>query len=229
MANFSLDNFRQTVLGSGLARKNRFEVEIAFPNSVQAELQTDSRIVSILADSAILPEMTINAELQQIWGPAHHRPKSISYGGFMVIGFHLDQQMDVKRFFDVWMQNIVDGQQYTVSYQKDYVAPSMTVTQLDDQFNATYAVTFEEVFPAGQTQIDLSHSLVSSTHLLQVNFRYRRWYEGQKRGSNSTNSNFLNKNTIDTAPPAPDNWATITGEANQEIGGSTIQPLGVAP
>lgn len=196
MATFSVENFRETVLNQGLARKNRFEVQIAAPAKVSALATNSDRLISLFAESAVLPELTINAEMQQIWGPASHRPKSIGYGGFMVLQFHLDQDMTIKRLFDAWMQSIVDGQQYTVSYQSDYVAPLMQVIQLNDIDEPVYTVTFEEVFPAGQTQLDLNHGLQNATHLLQVNFRFRRWYAENTNQGAFTQDNPADKQLI---------------------------------
>jgi len=196
MANFSIENFRSTVSTLGLARKNRFEVDIAIPLSLQQAVGIDQKTVSLLAESAVFPELTINADLQQIWGPAIHRPKNINYGGFMVVQFLLDQKMQVKRFFDTWMQNIVDDRQYTVSYQRDYVSPSITVTQLDETNNVAYGITLTEGFPAGQVQLDVSHSLNDTFHLHSVNFRFRRWYENNPKKSSTLFKNSLDKNSL---------------------------------
>lgn len=218
MATFSLENFRESVLGLGLARKNRFDVEIQPPPALGS-----GSLISLFCESAVLPELTINAEMQQIWGPAHHRPKSIAYGGFMVLQFHLDREMNIKKLFDRWMQSIVDGNQYTVSYQRDYIAPVIKVTQLDENNDETYSVIFEEAFPAGMTQLDLSHSLQASTHLLQVNFRFRKWSSNNPGGA-FTNNNPVNNNSLINRPS--DNFVTVTGDPNQNIGGNTINPLG---
>jgi hypothetical protein len=196
MASFSVENFRETVLNLGLARKNRFEVLISAPAKVSALGSNQDRIISLMAESAVLPELTINAEMQQIWGPAIHRPKSIGYGGFMVLQFHLDQSMAVKKLFDSWMESIVDGSQYTVSYQSDYVAPLLQVVQLNDIDEPVYTVNFEDAFPAGQTQLDLNHGLQNATHLLQVNFRFRRWYAENTNQGAFTQDNPADKQLI---------------------------------
>lgn len=177
MPAFNIDNFLATVNSIGLSRKNRFEVLIDPPAvTLRGFDNFDGRGLSLLAESIAIPELTISAEVQQIWGPAIHRPKGINYGGFMTVQFYVDQDLRVKKIFDNWMQYIVDGNQYTVRYQSDYVAPLMTVAQLDDENTEVYRVRFEEAFPAGMTQLDLNHGLQNSFHLLQVNFRYRRWY-----------------------------------------------------
>ena len=196
MAAFSIENFRATVAETGLARKNRFEVTLAAPPRVLEGLDFTNQALSLMAESAVLPEMNINAEVFSAWGPAIHRPKSINYGGFMMLAFHLDQDMRVKKLFDTWMESIVDGRQYTVSYQRDYIAPFVTIAQLDDQDNEVYVVTLEEAFPAAQTQLDVNHGLQNAFHLLQVNFRYRRWYVGQPNYGVNTTRNSLDRNSI---------------------------------
>jgi hypothetical protein len=222
MAAFSIENFRSTVAETGLARKNRFEVLLAAPPRVLEGLDYSNQALSLMAESAVFPELNINAEVFSSWGPAIHRPKSINYGGFMMLAFHVD--MRVKKLFDRWMQSIVDGRQYTVSYQQDYIAPFVNITQLDDQDNEVYTITLEEAFPATQTQLDLNHGIQNAFHLLQVNFRFRRWYEGEPRYGVNTNRNSLDRNSI--IPTDPPNFATITGDVNQELGAGTFNSLG---
>jgi hypothetical protein len=197
MASFSVENFTRNVLSTGLARKNRFEVEIAMPPGIgDGEV---NRLVSLYAESAVFPEITINTETQFIWGPLIHRPKTINYGGFMTLQFHLDQDMRIKKLFDSWIQSIVDGEGYTVSYQRDYIAPMLRVTQLDEQENPVYVCELSEVFPAGIIQLDLNHSLQNTTHLLQVNFRFRKWVAESPAGK-YTQNNPLENNALVNSP-----------------------------
>lgn len=224
MAVFSIENFRATVAETGLARKNRFEVEIAAPPLIIQDLDYNNQALSLMAESAVFPELNINAEVFSVWGPAIHRPKSINFGGFIMLAFHVDQDMRVKKLFDRWMQSIVDGRQYTVSYQRDYIAPYMAITQLDDQDNEVYKITLEEAFPATMTQLDVNHSIQNAFHLLQVNFRFRRWYEGEPQYGVNTSRNSLDRNSI--VPVEPTNFATITGEVNQDLGAGTFNSLG---
>ena len=223
MATYSVENFRQTVLNTGLARKNRFECEIAVPPQVRQATNISEPMLSLYVESAVFPELTINAETQFIWGPLIHRPKTLSYGGFMVLQFYLDEDMAIKRTFDYWLQSIVDGEQYTVSYQRDYVAPLMRITQLDKNDQPTYIVNLTDVFPAGVVQLDVNHSLQNAVHLLQVSFRFRKWESLafdpefgfnavstkaginnlEKNGGAFTRNNSLEKNTIANRPVEP--------------------------
>jgi len=200
MATFSVENFRNTVLNTGLARKNRFECEIALPRPIQTATSISEPMLSLYVESAVFPELTINAETQYIWGPLMHRPKTINYGGFMVLQFHLDQDMRIKKMFDTWMQSIVDGDQYTVSYMQDYVAPMMKITQLDDQMEPVYSVQLTEAFPAGLIQLDLNHALQNATHMLQVSFRFRKWESSDSGGGVFTMNNPLKQNVLVNQP-----------------------------
>ena len=213
MATYSVENFRQTVLNTGLARKNRFECEIAVPPQVRQATNISEPMLSLYVESAVFPELTINAETQFIWGPLIHRPKTLNYGGFMVLQFHLDQDMRIKKMFDTWMQSIVDGDQYTISYQRDYVAPMMRITQLDDQMEPVYSVRLTEAFPAGMVQLDLNHALQNATHMLQVSFRFRKWEaddsarisaQVQQTTGLFTQNNPLDRNSVVTTPAKPE-------------------------
>ena len=217
---FDIEKFISAVRVNDMARKARFKVELTPPAAIVNNTGINVSVMSMFCESAVFPELTINAETQYIWGPLIHRPKTISYGGFMVLQFYLDEDMAIKRMFDYWLQSIVDGEQYTVSYQRDYVAPLMRITQLDKNDQPTYIVNLTDVFPAGVIQLDVNHSLQNAVHLLQVSFRFRKWESlafdpefgfnavSTKAGTNSleknggafTRNNSLEKNTIANKP-----------------------------
>ena len=103
MANFSLKNFQAQVRTGGLARPNRFEVLINLPPALIAQgySTNDSKILSLFCESTNLPMQTIGVKTQRIQGPAYQRPVSVDYGGEgITMTFLIDQQMDIKGFFD---------------------------------------------------------------------------------------------------------------------------------
>ena len=68
MANFSLRQFQTEIRKRGLAKPNRFEVEIQVPQSVYSAQfsQNDSRLISMFCESANLPTRTIGVRQQKI-------------------------------------------------------------------------------------------------------------------------------------------------------------------
>jgi hypothetical protein len=194
MANFSLKNFQAQVRTGGLARPNRFEVLINLPPALIAQgySTNDSKILSLFCESTNLPMQTIGVKTQRIQGPAYQRPVSVDYGGEgITMTFLIDQQMDIKGFFDAWMSKIIDPIQYFVYYQDSYVAP-ITINQLNQKDNTTYSVILEDAFPRSVSLLELNNSAQNQVHKLNVTFSYRRWAPVHRRTNNisypSTNS-----------------------------------------
>lgn len=143
-----------------------------------------------------------------LYGPAHQRPISIDYGGDgIAASFYLDREMNVKRFFDIWMQSIVNASTDNVSYQNDYIT-NIVIRQLSDgrgglqntsTFNprgvteeATYAVQLEEAFPRSMNLVDLNTGSQNQISRLTVVFAFRKW----KYETYGSQSPFSRRNTL---------------------------------
>ena len=176
MSLFSLENFRAEVLNRGLAKANRFEVIIVPPKCVASA--GDVRVVSMMAENCQLPTTRIITAQQRIFGPPTNHPQSAEYGGDnMTIQFYLDREMTVKRFFDVWVDGVVDRTRNTVYYQDNYLSQGMTISQLDEQDRAMYGVKFIDLFPIAVNPVQLDHNQANAVSRLTVTFAYRRWVE----------------------------------------------------
>jgi len=200
MSTFKLENFIAEVQSRGLAKPNRFEVIITPPPCVgnNTVLQTNpggspgsirtpnadgniARLVSLMAENTQLPQTRINTSRQQIFGPPSFHPQNAEYGGDnLSISFHLDREMTVKRFFDVWVDGIVNRASGVVAYQAEYMCQNLLINQLDEQDNIMYQARFTDVFPVSVNPVQLDSGLSNQVSKLNVTFNYRRWfwYEG---------------------------------------------------
>lgn len=172
-ATFSLDNFRTEVLsGAGLARTNRFEVEILPPRALGGDL---GRLTSLYVEQANIPLLNIFSKAFKIFGPTYQRPVTSEYGGEgLSLTFHVDRDMQIRRFFEDWMHTVVDPVTFTVGYQADY-ASSILIKQLNEQNETTYAVELLEAFPRNLNIMELNNASSNQTHRLNVLFAYRYW------------------------------------------------------
>lgn len=184
VATFNLNNFRASVLGSeGLARTNRFEVLINAPTALSSSY---SRLSSLYVEQASLPLLNIFSKSFKIFGPAYQRPITSEYGGEGIpITFHVDRRMQVRKFFEDWMHLIVDPDNFTVGYQKDYIG-NIRVRQLDEANNVTHEIELIEAFPRNINLMDLNHSSSNQTHRLNVLFAYRYWRNVERVTKNIT-------------------------------------------
>lgn len=173
-AEFSLDRVRTEILnGAGLARTNRFEVIITPPPAMGTEGVPG--LVSMYVEQASIPLMNIFTKSFKIFGPSYQRPISSEYGGEgLPITFHVDRDMQVRKFFENWMHKVVRPDVFTVAYQEDYIT-DIIIRQLDEQDNITHEIILYEAFPRNMNLMDLNQGSSNQTHRLNVLFAYRYW------------------------------------------------------
>lgn len=173
MAQFTIDRFRSEVLSRGLAKPNRFEVVISAPPCVN-QPQT-AQLVSLFAESAQLPITRINTSQQRIFGPPTQHPQYAEYGGDNIsVQFYLDREMSIKKFFDTWIDGVVNRKTFTAYYQKNYLTTA-SISQLDEQDNVMYRAKFEDLFPISVNPYVVDHNQPNTAGRLNVTFAYRIW------------------------------------------------------
>ena len=172
-SNFNVNDFQAQVLGGfGLARTNRFEVDVISPRGLST---TYDRVVSLLASDSMFPQLTIFHKSHRIFGPPNMRPIYSDYGGEGInIQFYIDGLMDVKRFFEDWVGLVVDHDTFTVSYQKDYVS-TIRIKQLNEMNEIVYEIELYEAFPRNVNILELNQSANNQFHRLNVMFAFRYW------------------------------------------------------
>jgi len=232
MPTFNLDNFKSTVFNTGLARTNRFEVIITPPAALQTSTET-SRLISLLAESTNFPPINVSVTSQRIFGPSYQRPKFIEFGGdSIIINFLVDTDMRVKRFFEDWIETIIEPETYLIGYQDEY-ASTLTIHQLDEEENTVYTIDIFEVFPRSLNIMDLNNTNQNSFHRLAVSFAYRYWSsKGPTDGKNPViipQSKFrenYDKFTANKKAASERNTFVIPdGTSNQPVGGNTTQTI----
>lgn len=180
MATFSLQNFKSEVLRRGVAKPNRFEVQILVPFTLQNGL-TNAKLVSLFCENAVLPTYNVGVVPQRIYGPNYQNPQSVEFGGEAItLSFLVDQKMVVKKFFDDWMRLIVNPNTYHVSYRKNNSGQSnytseIKISQLDERDIEVYNIVLEDAFPRNIGIMDLNMASINTPHKLNVTFAYRRW------------------------------------------------------
>lgn len=176
---FNLQRFISTVQNSSLARTNRFEVLIpppTFLNNIRGLRNfVTSDFVSLHCEVANFPPLFLSVKQFKIFGPSYQMPQTSEYGGEgLAMTFHVDRDMTIKRFFDDWMEYIVNRDSFTVAYQNEYTC-DILVRQLDEANNVTYEIKLKDAFPRNMSLMDLNNSAQNQTHRLNVIFAYRYW------------------------------------------------------
>ena len=176
-ASFNLSQFIGAVREDSFARVNRFEVFINTPRSLllTSKNKSNAEAVSLYCEMASLPPVNISTKSFKIFGPTYQRPFGAEYGGEGIsLTFHVDRDMQVKKFFDEWTARVVDPDSGLVGYQDDYIS-TIRLRQLDEQDNVTYEIELSEAFPRSLNLLELNNSAQNQTHRLNVLFAYRYW------------------------------------------------------
>jgi len=174
-ANFNLSQFIGAVREDSLARVNRFEVFIYPPAAMINKNRANAGAISLYCEMASLPPVNISTKSFKIFGPTYQRPFGAEYGGEGIsLTFHVDRDMQVKKFFDDWTATIVDPDSGLVGFQEDYIS-TISLRQLDEEENITYELELYEVFPRSVNLLELNNSAQNQTHRLNVLFAYRYW------------------------------------------------------
>jgi len=175
-ANFNLSQFIGAIREDSLARVNRFEVFITPPaGMVNKKNRANAGAVSLYCEMASLPPVNISTKSFKIFGPTYQRPFGAEFGGEGIsLTFHVDRDMQVKKFFDDWTATIVDPDSGVVGFQEDYIS-TLTLKQLNEQDEVTYELELEEAFPRSVNLLELNNSAQNQTHRLNVLFAYRYW------------------------------------------------------
>lgn len=175
MADFNLNNFITKITKTGVAKTNRFEVQITAPLALQ-EFKNDGELVSLYCDISNLPGMSIITKGLRLFGPAYQRPVSSEFNGEAInMTFYLDRNMRVKAFFDAWMFQTVYPNSFNVNYAENYTS-KIKISQLDENDKATYSVYLEDAFPRAMSLVDLSAAATNQAGRLNMTFAYRRWH-----------------------------------------------------
>jgi hypothetical protein len=174
MAIFNLNNFVTQITKTGVAKTNRFEIQITPPKSLQ-QFTADGRLVNLYCDISNLPGMSIITKGLRLFGSAYQRPVSSEFNGEAInMTFYLDRDMRIKSFFDAWMFQTVDPNSFNVSYAENYTS-TIKISQLNENDKETYSVYLEDAFPRAMSLVDLSAGATNQAGRLNMTFAYRRW------------------------------------------------------
>jgi len=185
---FKLDSFLSSVRTRGLARVNRFEVFITPPRALlrpnvqegERSSREEAELSSLLCELSNYPPINLSVKPFKIFGPSYQRPITSEYGGDGIsMTFHVDNDMLLKRFFEDWIENVVNNDDFTVNYQDDY-ATEIFIRQLNEEDTVTYEIKLIDAFPRSITLMELNQSAQNQTHRLNIIFAYRYWMRTDK-------------------------------------------------
>lgn len=173
----NLTTFIAQIKTKGLARSNRFRVEIPIAQSIlsipNSEFSPSSNgDMMLYCDSVQLPGMNYSTTQNRSYGEFREIPYDRLFDNINLT-FYVDSDMKVKRFFDTWMSTIVNPNDRTFGYYTDYCVNSkIYVNDMED--NTTHIVNLYECYPKtiGSIQMDYASREIIK---LNVTMSYKYW------------------------------------------------------
>ena len=150
-----LNEFISKVKSTGLAKTNRYRVTIATP-ALMTGFMNSGRLITLFCESTSLPGQVVATTEQRIMGETREFPYSKMFDNTSM-SFYIDNNFEVKGFFDNWLNSVSNTQNKITSYYKDYIAPTVLIEVLPmDSEVSTYSITLHEAYPKGISPIQLS-------------------------------------------------------------------------
>ena len=164
-----LNDFIAQIKREGLARQNRFTVEISLPDKMSNSYR-ELQLVHLFCEQAVLPGITVNTQPIRTFGETR---EIVSDRGFetITLTFLVDKKMLVKQFFDDWMNLIIDPDSRLSGYYNDY-AKTIKIRTQDLNDNVVYECELDEAYPKAVQAITLDNN-AKDVMKLGVTFAYR--------------------------------------------------------
>ncbi len=189
----SIDDFKATVTKrQGLAKTNRFLTIFTPPTQALLNLNpldvigrvanstfnarsliSDPRDIAFLTESAQLPGRNLNtldfsAEKETLKIPNGFIDDDIT------MTFYLTNDYYMKDMMETWMSSIVDTENYTLGYKKNYQT-DIVIQQLNSFDRNVYGVKLINAYPIAIGALALNNESENAFQRLQVTFAYDRY------------------------------------------------------
>mgnify|MGYP003337611426 FL=1 len=117
----ALNNFISQIKKEGLARTSRFNVIITPPKgSLISTTGFDNNRLILLCDKFDIPNLSLATNDIQMYGEVRSMPYQKIFDK-VNMSFYVDTDMNVKKFFDIWAQLIINPTSRFQSYYDQYV------------------------------------------------------------------------------------------------------------
>lgn len=209
---FNLSEFKAQIANRGLAKSNLAMARITLPSTMKfLEQNISTRELTFLCKTMSLPELSFTT--QEIrpygFGKIEHRPSDFAHGQLNSI-FMMDSEFGTMKFFQRWMQGVMnyntyDGHDqedpqgklpYEFAYKEDYAATVELLIYSGNDASKVYYYTFGNAFPVTLGQIDIDWANDAEVMTLPVGFEYDKFKVqalelGQVRPLTNGNNGFL--------------------------------------
>ena len=224
--NGNLKNFIALVKTEGLMRTSRYNVSVRVPKSMS--YSPNMRKILLFCSDITLPGVTMATNQIRIHGEVREAPNEKMFDNAS-LSFYVDNNMEVKKFFDQWMESIQDPYTRNFNYYDDYIS-EIKIEVEDTKDRKRYEIIMEECYPknVGQIQIGYDQKEVMK---LQVSMNYKYWtsrsFAAPKETKESPWARFLKVPTINgreftSQPSVPEEYTSNFNGFQQDFNTMTF-------
>jgi hypothetical protein len=177
----SIEELKQQIK-NGLAKPNRYLVNITFPtpaifaqlnaNSI-SDINANSQSLSILCETAELPGTAIATNEDKQFGPFRKMPYVNVFNDLILI-FMCDRDMLPRQVFDAWQSMIVSHDNFKVGFYDDYIS-TIDISLLSEANETVYTIRCYEAYPIEVIAQQLSYGETDTYLKMEVRMAYRNW------------------------------------------------------
>jgi hypothetical protein len=150
-----LQEFIASIKGAGLARNNRYIVNMRIP--AKTHIATSSlRTTMLYCEQVQLPGVNYSTTQNRTFGEFRETPYEKLYD-ICNMSFYVDTDMYIKFLFDRWMQTIQDPDNRCFNYYNEYTTDmEIQVQNLEDKVK--YKVKLFECYPKSVSSVQMDYS-----------------------------------------------------------------------
>lgn len=228
--NGNLKNFIAMVKTEGLMRTSRYTVSMRIPKAVTFfGFKPNMRKILLFCSDISIPGLTIASNQLRTHGEVREVPNEKMYDNAS-LSFYVDNNMEVKEYFDAWMNSIQDPFTRNFNYYDDYTT-ELIIDVEDTKDRKRYQITMYEAYPKNISPIQVGYDQ-KEVMKLQVSMNYKYWlsrgFEAPKETKESPYGRFLQPPTINnreisipnsTPSPVPTQYTNDFTGFQQEYNG----------
>ena len=187
-----LSKFISQIKEGGLARSNRFTVELTIPSGMP-NLYKEFDIVHLFCEQATLPGIAVVTQPIRTYGEIREMVSDRTFEN-ITLTFLVDSKMLVKKVFDEWMSIVINPSTRLAGYYDQY-ATTMIISIQDTQNRTTYECELWEAYPKSVQAISLDNNS-KDVMRLAVTFAYKNHYNNNRAINDTSNTELNNEPTL---------------------------------
>lgn len=172
MANNKLKEFISNVKTTGIMRSSRYTVIVSPPTAMGTSQTNDLRQILLFCSEASLPGVNIATAQLKTFGESRETPYDKTFDN-VNLTFYVDQDMNVKYFFDTWVNSIQNPTTRSFEYYKNYTT-DIYIQVEDGKDNSRYMVILRECYPKALSPISIGYDN-KDVMKMQVSMNYKYW------------------------------------------------------